>query len=129
MAISLKSKIAVSALIDLATNQETGSVSLDSIAARLNISVPNLQKIFLRLREQGIVSSRQGPGGGYKICISPLDIKLGEIVRIFELQQPPSRSPIDVNTVHKLFEEINLDVFKTLDDLTLQSLIDKNSRP
>lgn len=125
MAISSKSKIAITALVDLALHQSDGAVSLDSIGERIGVSVSNLQKVFIDLRKQGIVTAKQGPGGGYTICECPSKIKVGDVARIFEAQQFFNTVQADANAAQELFEELNQYVFKILDDVTLQSLVDE----
>ena len=43
-----------------------------------------LELILLGLKNQGILQSRKGKGGGYLLARDPADIYLGQIVRMFD---------------------------------------------
>ena len=84
MSLSSKSKTAITALVDLAIHQASGPVSLVTIAQRQNISLSSLEQIFGRLRQDGLVTSVRGPGGGYSLCRAAADIHIADVARIFE---------------------------------------------
>ena len=124
MAISSKSKIAITALVDLAIHQSKGPVFLASVGARINVSASNLEKLFKALRQKGIVNAKQGPGGGYFICGNLSALKVGDIARVFEEHQVFNVDAIDAYSAFQLFEGLNHYAFEILDEITLQSLVD-----
>ena len=65
MRLTTKGRFAVTAMIDLALQQDTGPVSLAGISQRQNISLSYLEQLFSKLRRHELVESVRGPGGGY----------------------------------------------------------------
>lgn len=65
MRLTSKGRYAVTAMLDVALNSETGPVPLADISERQGISLSYLEQLFSRLRKNGLVSSVRGPGGGY----------------------------------------------------------------
>tara|TARA_B100001059_G_scaffold224569_1_gene250803 strand:+ start:390 stop:836 length:447 start_codon:yes stop_codon:yes gene_type:complete len=79
MKLSTKSRYAVTAIIDLAQNQK-GAVSLKDISDRQAISLSYLEQLFCKLKNKKVVTSRRGPGGGYKLNRECSKITLFEII-------------------------------------------------
>jgi Rrf2 family iron-sulfur cluster assembly transcriptional regulator len=81
MKISTKGRYAVSALIEIALNEEKGPVTLSELAAIQGISLSYAEQLFAGLRKQGLVRGTRGPGGGFKLARRPEEITIGEIIR------------------------------------------------
>lgn len=84
MRLSAKSRFAVAAMIDLALRESSGPVPLNSIGQRLQISLSYLEQLFSKLRQQGLVESTRGPGGGYTLGRNPQQISVADIIRAIE---------------------------------------------
>lgn len=84
MRLSAKSRFAVAAMIDLALRESAGPVPLNSIGQRLQISLSYLEQLFSKLRQQGLVESTRGPGGGYTLGRSAQFISVADIIRAVE---------------------------------------------
>lgn len=84
MRLSAKSRFAVAAMIDLALRDDTGPVPLNSIGQRLQISLSYLEQLFSKLRQQGLVESTRGPGGGYTLGRPAQSISVADIIRAVE---------------------------------------------
>ena len=67
MRLTTKGRYAVTAMLDLALNAQSGPVSLADISERQSISVSYLEQLFAKLRRGGLVASMRGPGGGYQL--------------------------------------------------------------
>lgn len=80
MKISTKGRYAVSALIEIALNQEKGPVTLSDLAAMQGISLSYAEQLFACLRKQGLVKGTRGPGGGFKLARQPEEITIAEII-------------------------------------------------
>ncbi len=80
MRMSTKGRYAVNAMIDLALRQSSGPVALAAIGTRQGVSLSYLEQLFARLRQQGMVVSTRGPGGGYTLGRSAEDISVADIV-------------------------------------------------
>ena len=79
MKLSTKSRYAITAIIDLAQNQN-GAVSLKDISDRQSISLSYLEQLFCKLKNKKVVTSRRGPGGGYTLNRKSSDISLFQII-------------------------------------------------
>ena len=70
----------MSAMLDLALCADRRPIALVNISARQKISLSYLELLFARLRQRGLVRSARGPGGGYSLARSALDITMADIV-------------------------------------------------
>ena len=82
--LSRKTKYAIKALIALAEHGREGPVRIADLARDQQIPPKFLEAILLELRNQGILRSRKGKGGGYLLARDPDAIHLGQIVRMFD---------------------------------------------
>ena len=80
MQLTTKGRYAVTAMLDLASNDSSRPVTLDMISQRQNISLSYLEQLFAKLRKASLVKSIRGPGGGYLLNINPVDVTLTEII-------------------------------------------------
>ena len=80
MQLTTKGRYAVTAMLDLASNETTKPVTLDRISERQNISLSYLEQLFAKLRKASLVKSVRGPGGGYLLNISAEDVTLTQII-------------------------------------------------
>ena len=84
MRLSTKGRFAVTAMIDLALNQRSGPVPLSAIAQRQQISLSYLEQMFSKLRQQGLVESTRGPGGGYMLGQRGDEVTVADIIIAIE---------------------------------------------
>jgi Rrf2 family protein len=82
--LSKKAKYAIKALIALAEREDEEPMRIGDLAAAEQIPPKFLELILLGLRNHGILQSRKGQGGGYRLARDPAEIYLGQIVRIFD---------------------------------------------
>ena len=68
------------AMADLASNENSGPISLSQISLRQNISLAYLEQIFIKLKKNNLVKSSRGANGGYILDKSASDIKLSNII-------------------------------------------------
>ena len=80
MQLTTKGRYAVTAMLDLASNETTKPVTLDMISERQNISLSYLEQLFAKLRKASLVKSVRGPGGGYLLNVSAEDVTLTQII-------------------------------------------------
>ncbi|MHA6323826.1 RrF2 family transcriptional regulator [Roseivivax sp. CAU 1753] len=62
--------------------------STAALATEFDLSRNHLSKIMQRLSRGGIVETRRGGGGGAMLARRPEDIRLGDVVRLLEEDQP-----------------------------------------
>jgi Rrf2 family protein len=82
--ISKKTKYALKAMRHLAQNPSDSPVLIAELAASENIPKKFLEFILLALRKGGLLTSRIGKGGGYRLAHDPSEISIGSIVKILE---------------------------------------------
>ena len=82
--LSKRSKYAIKALLALAEHERGEPVRIVDLAQEEQIPPKFLELILLGLKNQGILQSRKGKGGGYLLARDPADIYLGQIVRMFD---------------------------------------------
>ena len=82
--ISKKTKYGLHALINLSQNYNKGTILIADLARQENIPKKFLELILLELKNQGILESKKGKGGGYQLARHPREIKLGQVIRILD---------------------------------------------
>lgn len=83
MQVSAKADYAVRALVELtALNaNQSGYVTVEQLAARQGLPVKFLETIFTELRKDGLVISRRGVDGGYRLARSASEISVADVIR------------------------------------------------
>ena len=82
--LSNKAKYAIKALLRLADDPDGEPMRIADLARMEQIPPKFLEFILLALKNNGILQSRKGKGGGYALARDPADISLGQIVRMFD---------------------------------------------
>ena len=82
--LSKKSKYALKALMVLAKEYGQGPVLISDIAQREGIPRKFLELILLELKNQGILQSRKGKGGGYFLGRDPSLVSVGHVIRVLD---------------------------------------------
>lgn len=133
--LSKRAKYAIKALLALAERQRDEPMRIADLAREEQIPPKFLELILLGLKNQGILRSRKGKGGGYLLARDPSDIYLGQIVRMFDgplapvpcasqtAYVPCSDCPNEaVCGVHLAMKEVRDVTAKVLDGTSLASL-------
>ncbi len=139
--LSKKAKYAIKALLAPATGARDEPVRIADLALKEHIPPKFLEAILLGLKNQGILQSRKGKGGGYLLARDPAEIYLGQIVRMFDgpLAPVPCASQTAyvpcadcrneaVCGVHLAMKEVRDATAKILDGTSLASLRRKVDR-
>lgn len=82
--ISQKAKYALRALVALARADHDKSLLISDIAEAYGIPKKFLEQILLDLKHHGLVQSRRGKFGGYRLLKNPKDITFGRVLRIVD---------------------------------------------
>lgn len=82
--MSNKTKYGLHALMHLGQKYNQGSVLIADLAKEERIPKKFLELILLDLKNQGILESKKGKGGGYQLARHPAEIKLGQVMRILD---------------------------------------------
>ena len=85
MMVSTKGRYALRVMMDLARhNGEDGFVSLKEVAERQNISMKYLEAIVAMLNKAGLVASKRGKEGGYRLLRTAGEYTVAEILTLTE---------------------------------------------
>ena len=82
--ISKKTQYGLKALGYLAGQYGKGPVLIAEIAEKKNIPIKFLESILLQLKQQNILESKKGKGGGYLLAAPPKKTSLAAVYRIIE---------------------------------------------
>ncbi len=125
MRLSTKGRFAVTAMIDVALREKLGPVPLSDISTRQQISLSYLEQMFSKLRQQGLVTSTRGPGGGYTLGHRTDAISVADIINAVE-DPAPKAKPQDMPTpdmAQDLWDTMNAKVSDFMQSVTLRSLV------
>ncbi len=84
MKLSLRGEYALRALLVLGLHSDQPVVRIQAISEHQNIPKRFLEQILNDLKSAGIVQSRRGVAGGYRLARRPEDITVAEVVRHIE---------------------------------------------
>ena len=82
--ISQRARYALRALVALAQADSDHAVLIADLSASCSIPRKFLEQILLDLKRHGIVRSKRGKLGGYRLDKSPSQIMFGEVLRIVD---------------------------------------------
>jgi Rrf2 family iron-sulfur cluster assembly transcriptional regulator len=80
MKIDTKARAAIAAILDVAIHGTSQPVRLADICKRQRVSQSHLEHLFKKLRDDGVVASFRGPGGGYRLNRRLASISVADIV-------------------------------------------------
>jgi Rrf2 family iron-sulfur cluster assembly transcriptional regulator len=126
MRLSTKGRFAVTAMIDVAMREKLGPVPLSDIAARQQISLSYLEQMFSKLRQEGLVTSTRGPGGGYALGRRAESITVADIIQTVEDAAPKVKNTevaVNSDMAQDLWDAMNAKVFDFMQSVTLRSLV------
>jgi len=133
MKLTTKGRYAVTAMLDLALNENRGPITLADISKRQEISLSYLEQLFSKLRKNGLVDSARGPGGGYKISRDSNKIFVSEIIAAVDETVDATRCKGKGNCknderciTHDLWCDLSEQIFIFLSGISLAKLVKKD---
>ncbi len=82
--LSKKTQYAFKALMHLAQKQNEGPILISDIATSKKIPLKFLENILLELKNEGILASKKGKGGGYLLAKEADKILLADVLRLVD---------------------------------------------
>jgi Rrf2 family protein len=82
--LSMKAKYGLKAMLRLAHDYGRGPWLIAELAASEGIPKKFLELILLELKQQGVLQSKKGKGGGYVLARRPEEISVGAVLRILD---------------------------------------------
>ena len=132
MRLSTKGRFAVTAMIEVALYERRGPVPLSDIAARQQISLSYLEQMFSKLRQQGLVDSTRGPGGGYTLGQRADMITVADIIRAVDGKRAgdgrgdtAEDAPLGQDMTQELWDALNTRIVDYMQSITLQKLAEE----
>jgi Rrf2 family iron-sulfur cluster assembly transcriptional regulator len=132
MKLTSKGRYAVTAMIDIALNQQHGPITLSLISERQGISLSYLEQLFAKLKKADLVASARGPGGGYRLSRPADEISISEIIHavdeVIDARKCGGKANChggDQCLSHELWSDLSVLIDSFLGNITLQSLLDK----
>ena len=87
--ISTRGRYAIRVLLDLAEHRGEAFTPMKEVARRQEISLKYLEKIMPLLRKANMVEGQHGKGGGYRLTMEPENYRIGDILRLTEVDLAP----------------------------------------
>lgn len=132
MRLSTRGRFAISAMIDLALREGAHPTPLIELAQRHGISLSYLEQVFAKLRQQGLVQSTRGPGGGYTLGFRGDSVTVADIISAIEEDDvmalglaPGGRGEVGVDMTASLWASLHGAVLAHLKTISLKSLADE----
>lgn len=130
MRLSRKGRFAVTAMMNLALNNEKGPLTLTQLTQDQGISLSYLEQIFSQLRNEGLVSGVRGPGGGYCLARPIGEISIADIVTAIDgkaaLIDPDKQvSPHNAgrSPSHVMWNKFSTDLYSFINGISLADCV------
>lgn len=129
MRLSTRGRFAITAMIDLALREGGHPTPLIELAQRHGISLSYLEQVFAKLRQNGLVQSTRGPGGGYTLGFRGDEITVADIVVAIEEDDVlalgnghAGQSELAQDMTRSLWASLHTAVMAHMKTITLKSL-------
>jgi Rrf2 family protein len=140
MKLSVRGEYALRALLVLGLNYDQSVVRIQAISEQQNIPKRFLEQILNDLKSAGVVQSKRGVAGGYRLARKPGEISLAVVVRhiegalapvscvserFYEKCSCPDESRCAIRTVMK---EVREAVVRIMERVTVADLCDRSRK-
>ena len=136
MKLTTKGRYAVMAMADLALYRGSGPTSLTDISLRQNISLPYLEQIFIKLKDNNLVKSTRGSKGGYTLEKPANEIKISNIISAVDEEvkmlscKKESKKGCNNKSMkcitHNLWDQLDQHINNFFEKVKLQDLVKRN---
>ena len=84
MRVSAKTDYAIRAVLELAAADDARPIKGERIATAQTIPLRFLENILMQLRHAGLVESRRGADGGYRLARPASEVTLADVIRAID---------------------------------------------
>lgn len=134
--LSTTSQYAIRALSCLARMQSGETVLGRKLSEEASVPPNYLSKIMLVMRNAGLIEATRGAGGGYRLGRDPSEIRLRDIVALFEpsvteMQCVLGTGPCNDDapcSAHSRWKEVRNQFIGFLDQTTLMELVESGTK-
>jgi len=133
MKISTKGRYGVRFMMDLASHEKKGNVTLREIARRQAISEKYLWQVVSPLKKEGLIRAVAGPGGGFTLARPSKGITLGDILAVLEgdsavvacIDDPAACGRSNACAAREVWNEVGRRFGEVLASITLADMAEK----
>ena len=134
MKVSSRGEYGVRAMVALARHYGDGPISIAAVARESAVPPSYLEQLIGPLRRAGLVESKRGAQGGYRLARAPELVRVGEVYRVMEGPVAPmdcvSEDPadqtcplIDGCETRPVWLKVRDSIVDALDSMTLADLV------
>ena len=133
MRLTTKSEYSLLALIYIARHEKKGFIKLEDICTEYGISKKYLEQLLLILRTSGLIRTKTGAKGGYRLARPPREVSVAHVIRLMDGALAPTESvsrfffshtPLErEKKIIRVLKEIRDYVSNKLEKLTLADLV------
>ena len=128
---SKPAKLAIHILRYIAEQNGEHLCTAHDLALESGVSEPTVAKVLQALAKEGILESRKGPGGGFRLALPPKKISLWWIIEALEGGPPLSGciggfkncSDLDPCPLHDKWKRVKADLVRFLEGTSLQDVV------
>jgi Rrf2 family protein len=124
--VSDRSRVAVSALVELARRVDPAPVPILEIAETRGIALHILEQLFSALRRAGILKSQRGVKGGYSFQKPPREVSVLEVVECVDGPVRPTGEPSDANA--ELWADAQTRLADLLEAVSIAEMAEREAR-
>ena len=130
MKFSKRSEYGIRAAVRLARSYGKGYVQSREIASSEDLPAKFLESILLALRSGGILESKVGAGGGYRLTRPPQEIRVGELLKTLvgvdqdqEQRSDLADASMGQHALNVIVERMNEAIDREVGEMTLAELL------
>jgi len=130
MKLSTKARYAITAMMELALNENKKPITLADISEYQKISLSYLEQLFAKLRSKGLVRGVRGPGGGYHLAKPASELDIASIVAAINDEKSKHDENLIVEegseqeVLESMWGNLSQKMYTFLEGITLQELVD-----
>jgi len=130
MKLSTKARYAITAMMELALNENKKPVTLAEISEFQKISLSYLEQLFAKLRSKGLVRGVRGPGGGYHLARPANELSIASIVAAINDEKSKHDQEMVVEqgseqqVLDGMWDNLSNKISHFLEGVSLQQLVD-----
>lgn len=135
MRLTKKMLLTIETVVDIAYNSKVSPVSLHEISERHGIAKRYLEKMLRELKDHNILKSVRGTKGGYVIARERRTISLRDLLEVIskiegqdQFYEYDSGSELSNKVIMPIWKDLNKDVLKKLQKITLEDLCRKGEK-
>lgn len=130
MHITPKVDHAVRTLLEITAADQAAAVKAEAIAAAQQIAPKVLESVLAELRRAGLVTSRRGPDGGYRLARPAHAISIADVIRAVEgplasvrgLRPEEVRYPGAAEPLQQVWIALRVNIRAVLENVTLADI-------